>query len=248
MSRIGKVVLSIDLPAETAPGGRRNDELAKGLFQMVESRRLSASWVPQSPQHFSLSEKLAAAPARHDLALIGDATWIGKSAGRTRFARELAARVEASRAARMNVGAIALRDVELDDHLDLLVKHRVGMIRGQNRGGASLQPQSVRFGVWYSPISVVLPQPTDWSWFGAKWSFRQTVRRVVRNAGVAHVVVDGARLAGNAAALTELELALAHLQRQRDKGVLVVTSLSGLAATLVRKPAAKKAVSILRAA
>jgi hypothetical protein len=248
VSQIGKVVLSIDLPTEVASGGRLQDTLAKALYHMVESRRLAASWVPRSPQQFSLREKLAAAPTRHDLALLGDSSWIGKMAGRTRFARELAARVEAARSANINVSAIALDDVELDDHLDLLVKHRVGMIRGHLRGGASLQPQSIRFGVWYSPISVVLPQPADWSWFGTKWSLRQTVRRAIRAGGVAHLVVDAAAMEGNSAALGELDLVLAHLQRQRDKGALAVMSLSGLAATLVRQPTTKKANSILRAA
>lgn len=248
MSGIGKVVLSVDLPSESATRGRPQDSLASTLFQMVESRRLPATWVPREPRQCSLYEKLAAAPARHDMALAGDATWIGKAAGRTRFARELAARVEAVRSAHVNVSAIALHDVELDDHLDLLVKHRVGMIRGQLRGGTSLQPQSVRFGVWYSPISVVLPKPADWSWFGQNWSLRQTVRRAIRAEGVAHLVVDATQMAGNSAALGELDLALAHLQRQRDKGVLAVLSLSGLAASLVRRPAAKKATSILKAA
>jgi len=246
-SRIGTVVLSIDVPSEGTADGRVNDTLARKLFHMVESRHLPASWVPMVPQRFSLRDKLAVSNSRHDLALVGDSTWIGKTAGRTRFARELAARVDATRAANIHVAAIALRDAELDDHLDLLVKHRVGMIRGQRRGDTRLQPQSVRFGVWYSPISAVLPQPQDWSWFGTKWSVRQIVRRAIRDGGVAHVVVDAARMDGPAA-LNDMELVLAHLQRQRDKGVLAVTSLSGLAASLVRKPNGRKAKSILHAA
>jgi len=244
----GTVVLSIDVPAEGATGGRINDTLARKLFHMVESRHLSASWVPLCPQQFSLRDELAAPNTQHDLALVGDSSWIGKAAGRPRFARELAARVQAVRSANINVAAIALRDAQLDDHLDLLVKHRVGMIRGWRRGGASLQPQSVRFGVWYSPVSVVLPQPNDWSWLGTSWSLRKTVRSVIQAAGVAHVVIDAARIEGNNAALGELDLVLAHLQRQRDKGVLKVTSLSGLTRTLIRQPNVKKATSILHVA
>jgi hypothetical protein len=247
-SQRGTVVLSIDVPAEDATGGRVNDKLARKLFHMVDSRHLSASWVPQAPQQFSLREELAAPNTGHDLALVGDSSWIGKAAGRTRFARELAARVEAVRSTDINVVAIALRDAKLDENLDLLVKHRVGMIRGGRRGGEGLQPQSVRFGVWYSPITVVLPQPNDWSWFGKGWSLRQSVRHVIRAAGVAHFVIDGARMEGNTGALDALDLVLAHLQRQRDKKALAVTSMSGLTKTLIRKPTVKKATSILRAA
>jgi len=248
MSQFGTVVLSIDLPAEGAGSGRAQDALARQLFHMVESRQLAASWVPQVPDQFCLRDQLSAPDTRHDLALVGDSSWIGESAGRTRFARELAARVTVARSAHINVAAIALRDVELTDHLDLLVKHRVGMIRDQRRGAAHVQPRSIRFGVWVSPISVVVPQQNDWSWFGANWSLRQTVRRAIQSAGVAHVAIDGARIAGSKAALGEMDLVLAHLQRQRDRGVLAVTSLSGLGNMLMRKPNVKKASSILRAA
>jgi hypothetical protein len=247
-SRSGTVVLSIDVPLERSNAGRVNDTMAKKLFQMVESRHLSASWVPQDPQRFSLRHDLAATTGRHDIALVGDSSWIGKAAGRTRFARELAARIEAVRSADISVGAIALRDAQLDDHLDLLVKHRVGMIRGQRRDGPSLQPQSVRFGVWYLSISVVLPQPNDWSWIGKNWTLRQTVRRAIADAGVAHIVIEAARLEQNTAALGQLDLVLAHLQRQRNRGLLAVTSLSGLAESLIKKPTVKHATSILRAA
>jgi len=248
MARIGTVVLSVDLPAESSTGGRRHGTLAQDLFHMVESRRLAASWVPLATGPFSLRDQLAAPHSRHDVALVGDPSWIGKSAGRTRFARELSERVEALRSAHFKVAAIALRDAQIDDHLDLLVKHRIGMIRGHERGGARLQPRSVRFGVWYSPVSVILPQPSQWSWMGASWSFRQTISRAIRAAGVAHVMIDAARLDANSSALKELDLVLAHLQRQRDRGVLAVTSLSGLAATLIRKPTARHSQSILRAA
>jgi len=247
-SRNGTVVLSIDLPSEGANGGRVNDTLAKRLFQMLESRHLPASWVPQDPQSFSLRHDLAATNTRHDLALVGDSSWIGKAAGRTRFARELAARIEAVRSANINVSAIALRDTHLDDHLDLLVKHRVGMIRGQRRGGLSLQPQSVRFGVWYSPISVVLPQQNDWSWIRQSWTLRQIVRRAIRAAGVAHIMIDAARMEQKTAALAQFDLVLAHLQRQRDRGLLTVTSLSGLTESLIQRPTLKHATSILRTA
>jgi hypothetical protein len=242
----GTVVLSIDVPSEGASGWQLND-VAPQLFRMLETRHLSATWVPVDPQHFSLRDELAI-NRRHDLALVGDSSWIGKAAGRTRFARELAARLGAIRSANINVAAIALRDVQLDEHLDLLVKHRVGMIRGERRGGPSLQPQSVRFGVWYSPVSVVLPGQNDWSWIGKSWTLRQTVRRAIRAGGVAHIVLDGARMGQNAAALGEFDLVLAHLQRQRDKGILAVTSLSGLTRSLIRKPTVKHASSILRAA
>ncbi len=247
-SSTGKVVLSVDLPAETAPGSRPRQGLAEKLFQMLETRRLPASWVPRNTQPFSLSHRLATTPNGHDLALLGDPSWVGKSAGRTRFARELSARVEAARAANLHVSAIALEDVELDDHLDLLVKNRVGMIRGRARTGTNLQPQSVRFGVWFTPVSAVLPRPVEWSWLGNTWSLRQTIRRTIRSGGVAHLVIDGTQVEANPTAMGDLDLALAHVQRQRDKGALAVMSLSGLAATLIRQPMAKKATSILRAA
>lgn len=247
-SQIGTVVLSIDVPAASFSGGRSNDKLARELFRMVESRQLAASWVPLDGGPFALSEQLAAHGDRHDLALAGESSWIGPTAGRTRFARELAARVQAAQAANLQVAAIALVDTQLDDHLDLLVKHRIGMIRGQRCGAANLQPRSIRFGVWYSPVSIVLPQPNDWSWLGSNRTLRQTIRRAIRAGGVAHIVIDATRFAPHSAALGEIDLVLAHLQRQRDKGVLEVMSLSRLTDKFVRKPTATKSKSILRAA
>ena len=84
LPKIGKVVLSVDIPAESRTRGQVDDRLAAKLFQMVESRRLAATWVPQDPLNFSLLERLADAPARHDLAIVGDSSWIGAAAGRTR--------------------------------------------------------------------------------------------------------------------------------------------------------------------
>lgn len=234
--QIGTVVLSIDVPGATS------ESLARKLYRMVDARHLGASWAPQAPQEFCLRDELANSQ-RHDLALVGDDTWIG--AGRTLFARELAARVESVRADQIQVSAIALRGVPLDDHLDLLVKHRIGMIRDQNCGNLPLQPRSVRFGVWSSPVSVVLPQPHDWSWFGMNRSARQIIRRAAAAKGVAHIAIDAGKIDG--ATTSEVDLLLAHLQRQRDRGLLQVTSLAGLTASLVRRPTRKKATSILRA-
>ncbi len=242
----GTLVISVDLPCrDESPAGRVGDE----LLRMMRARHVPATWAVSRAD--ALTDQLVRESAGHDVALLGDASWVGAAAGRTRFARELAARTTALRRRGGELAAIVLRDVSLTEHLDLLVKHRISLIRAGTSDRPQmtpLQPQSLRFGVWLAPVWAVIPRTDRWSWLGAAPLVRQAARRAAQSGGVAHLVVDAERLAARPAAVRELDGVISDLARQRDRGLLKIRTMSELSQRLTRRRATSPARSVLRAA
>src|SRR5262245_31054447 len=58
----------------------------------------------------------------HEIALLGDRSWVGSEIGRAPFSRDLTRRVEGAAAIGVRLPTIALRGVELSDEMDLLVR------------------------------------------------------------------------------------------------------------------------------
>src|SRR3989304_2860921 len=94
---VGYIHLTVE--AEPTDADRNLDrhrglaQVTEQLFEMFNRHRLPATWAVGDPAHSAAAGLVAASETRHDLALLGDRYWIGKTAGRTRFARELARRV-----------------------------------------------------------------------------------------------------------------------------------------------------------
>jgi hypothetical protein len=186
----------------------------------------------------------------HELALLGDAGWVGAEAGRMRFSQELARRIAAARDLGRSLQMLALRDVALPrEHYDLLVKHQVSVVR-QSRAGASLaslQPQALRHGVWESPPVVELPRQGHWFGKGAL-AARRAIHKAAALRGMAHVVFDLAAFEKHDFYLQAAENVLRTVARSCGRGVLRAATVRRLAAEWPRLPTTTPARSILRAA
>ena len=114
---------------------------------------------------------------------------------------------------------------------------------------SGLRPESLRYGVWQTPVSAVFPSRDNWSLLGSGRSVRRAVRRAIKAAGIAHIVIDANQLTTQTTTrLRDVDRLLAHVQWQRDRARLQVVTMGELTAKLTRKREVVPAQSILRAA
>ena len=234
--------LSIDLQENAA------SSLQGVLPQLLKTLRrvqIPATFSTPSPGCDGLIEQLRAESLRHELAILGDSTWIGPDVGRTQFARELASRVETAKAHGTVVHTIAVTDAELTTNLDLLVKHRISVVRSPMNTG--FQAQSLRFGVWQAPVSFTFPSKGRWPFSGTEWAITRALSRAARSHGLVHLVVELETLKDHAQAAS-LERVLTTVQRRRNKGLIAVVTMQGLVARLAPQRQADSARSVLRVA
>src|SRR5436853_3167817 len=99
------VTVQLDPPAEGCKV-ERHQELANVTRQLVatmDSERIPATWAVSDPAHSAATSLIRKSPIEHEFAILGDANWVGPTAGRTRFARELVRRLTQARAAGLDV-------------------------------------------------------------------------------------------------------------------------------------------------
>lgn len=234
--------LSIDLREGSARSLQA--ELSQ-LLKTLKRLQIPATFSTPSPGSDGLIEMLRAESLRHELAVLADATWVGPGVGRTHFARELARRVEAATARRASLRTIVVSDAELTTNLDLLVKHRISVVRSPQHTG--FQAQSLRFGIWQAPISFTLSSTGRWQFGGPDWAINRALSRASRSHGLVHLVVELETLQ-NHATLVSLERILTTVQRRRNKGLVTAVTMQGLVARLAPQRQAASAKSVLRVA
>ncbi|MBC8350915.1 MAG: hypothetical protein H8E66_02950 [Planctomycetes bacterium] len=238
----GVFSLSVDLGEHAEQ--RLQTELSP-LLKTLRRAQIPATFSARSPGCVGLIEKLRGESLRHELAILADSTWAGPNVGRTRFARELASHVKTAKAHGATIRTIALADTELTSNLDLLVKHRISVVRSPMNTG--FQAQSLRFGVWQAPVSFTLPSTGRWQFGGIEWAINRALSRAARSNGLVHLVVGLESLADPTEAAT-LERILTTVQRRRNKGSIAPVTMQGLLARLAPQRQAVSAHSVLRAA
>src|SRR5690554_2760107 len=83
--------LAAELAQETR-SVRKQPPVIEALVEILDSYRLAATWAVGDPAHSAVTTLVTRSSVPHELALLGDHHWVGPTAGRTRFARELARR------------------------------------------------------------------------------------------------------------------------------------------------------------
>lgn len=252
---VGHLLLTVQLDSvATGQNLTRHQELAgvtRRLIALADSQRLPMTWAVSDPAHSAATSLILRSPIDHELAILGDTNWVGPTAGRTRFARELVRRLTQARATGMEVTSFVPQVASIERHIDLVVKQRITAVAGFQMPESSRHvapPRALHYGVWELPLSERLPlQPKRI--FGGKWTTWGKIRRASREAGTYHLVID-------APALTEsgrhAEQTVAWLARRisllRDRGMIRVETLRSMAARLADVPVVRPQRSILRAA
>jgi hypothetical protein len=243
------------LAKESSPQ-RLNDhrgvaDITKELIAVLDSNRLPATWAVGDPAHSATTALVTLSSVPHEMALLGDPHWVGPTAGRTRFARELARRVSQARAKGLEVVTMVPRVAPIAEHIDLVVKQDIrAVVDVPHTAAERTRPASTRalhYGVWEFAASQRLPMESSWLFAG--WKLYRSVRRAAKQTATYHVVVDAAavELQGPWAIATIARMAR-HISLLRNRGLLRVETLGAAAARLSDLPATMPQRSILRAA
>src|SRR5688572_29258321 len=78
-------------PIADGSGLEHKKELAgvtKQLIDLMDIHGMPATWAVSDPAHSAATSRILRSAVPHELAILGDANWLGQEAGRTRFARE----------------------------------------------------------------------------------------------------------------------------------------------------------------
>src|SRR5262245_1014253 len=129
VGELATVVLSIDveldLDHQQVHFQRRLDEVRRQLVELTKATKVSATWAVADPLLSAATESILLAGCEHEVAVLGEQTWIGQGCGRGRLTRELARRFVAPRKLGIPVTTLVLRNVEKVIDLDLLNEHSV---------------------------------------------------------------------------------------------------------------------------
>ena len=251
-SRLAKGVLNISI--EVLATGDRQPPLEHDatlsiirLAELLDRYQMPATFAVGEPAPAALLGRLASDDRGHEIALLGDGSWL--AAGRGRLARELAARLAAIRQWDLEATTIVLAGQRAIEHHDLAVRYGIRAIRASSAvlPRTSRQPHAVRFGLWSLAVGWRLPS-TRW-WGGGARAARARLDRAIAERGAFGLAIDAGRLAERGAGgLRVIERVLKHAVRRRDDGSLDVLTLGETAARLSSPVASRPTRSILRPA
>jgi hypothetical protein len=252
---VGHLLITVQLDSPAI--GRqleRHQQLAgvtRRLISLADAERLPVTWAASDPAHSAATSQILQSPIDHEMAILGDETWVGATAGRTRFARELKRRLAQARATGLQVTSLVPHAQSIENQIDLVVKHQITAVAGletSESGRQALSPRTLHYGVWEVPTSEYLPLRSS-RLFDGKRSLWRRVRRTISDAGTFHLIVDAPAVAESG---HSTEKTIAWLAKRiallRDRGMIHVETLRSLSARLSNVPAVRPQRSILRAA
>jgi len=227
----GRFVLSVDISS--------NEKAAAQFLKRLQRYKIRATWgCPDLSSEFvqELTDQ------GQDLALLVPQD--DESSQRSWLAPWLEEQVELVRHRGLQLTTLALTNPASANHLDLLVRHRIRVVRVPKSSGRSLHAGSVRYGIWVAQPNMVLGEGSSWT--TNRWSVHRSVRRSVANGSVLHVWLQADDL-GNTPVSRIFNQVMDGVEKQLQSGRLSSDTLSDLAAELApsRRPAGQ---SILRAA
>ena len=214
------LAISVDLPLSSWTRDGQLGVLTERLLERVRQHGLPVTWAVEHPGETSAVEDVVCWHGDQELALLGDSQWVGAEAGRTRFSQELETRIQTARRAGLGITTLALRETSMNQHLDLLVKHRLTVVRGDGLHtpiAPELVSHAVRFGVWQAAEVARIPQSASWWWS----SMPRGVTRILRQAQQGHpmlqIVIQADKLC-QTRDWVQVDAVLGHLKRLRDRG------------------------------
>src|SRR4051812_45889318 len=151
--QVGQFLLTIQLDSvDTGRSIERHHgiaDVAKRLIALADSQRLPVTWAVSDPAHSAATSLIMRSAVEHELAILGDENWVGPTAGRTRFARELIRRLTQARSTGLEITSLVPRVASVDTHIDLVVKQHITAVAGVELASArqhSTAPRALHYG------------------------------------------------------------------------------------------------------
>ncbi len=231
---------------------RALEAVANQLIDLVSQRDLLATWAVSDPAISALRPRIEQLRRGHELALLGDATWVGREAGRARFARELTRRMNTARQAGISLRTLVLRTNLPTEHCDLAIKEGLHAARQPIAERVSVRGpriQTLRYGLWGFPASISLPGASRWLLGGdGARAARFEIDKAIAERCHVHLSLEIARLALRGSAVRVVERVLDHVTRRRKSGLLQVATIGKIAERLSQDNQGQPSRSILRPA
>jgi hypothetical protein len=252
--QVGSLLLTVELdPVADGQSLQRHRGLAQltsRLADLFSVHRLPATWAVGDPAQSAATSTVLLSGVGHEMAVLGDPTWLGPTAGRTRFARELARRVTQARRTNIEITTLVPRVAPIDQDIDLVVKLGINAVAGvgQPMGRRFQLPptRALHYGVWELPVSAKIPVASSWLISGGRSLLRQ-IRRAARDSAMFQLVIDAPAIEQlDPKAEKTIAWLLQRVAQLRDRGILCVETLGAAAARLSDVPARSPQQSILR--
>jgi hypothetical protein len=240
----GVLTISIDWSADAAV-------LDEQLTDLFESLELPATMAVADPATSGF-ERFSSSPMKHEMAILGNASWMGRDVPPSRFARELARRIESGRAAGHSISTLVVNSPALD-HAGLAARHGITAVRHvrTERPTASrgLRSRALQFGLWSFPVTITLPGASRlWPGGGGGRSARAEIDQTMALGGLAQLVIEAPSMAAKSSSYRVLERVLQYAVGLRGQGRLEVLTISAMAARLSSQRQGQPSRSILQSA
>ena len=243
----GTLVVSVDMEPHADQGSlRQYGATCTRVFQLFNTSRLAATWAVSDPARSGAAKTILQASTAHEVAILGDPSWVGRKAGRPRFSRELMRRVHTARSAGVAVSTLSLRQVELRSNFDLLVKAGMTMVRPRLDTSSAGSSAKLRYGLYRSPVDFALASKGGWL-ASLNASVRRVLRRAVSNSQVVQLAIDLPQIdqMGNRG-VHFVHRMLSDVANLRDRGDLQVKTLAELAHGMTPARRSSGSKSLLR--
>ena len=256
----GVLLISVDVAADSST--LHNEAIAADTVAVIEATRwllgvldqcrLPAGWFLAGPGTSVLRSHIVNAGTRHEIGLL--VVENGQSqAARFEFSRNLDRRILAARAAGIEISSLATRESKPIEHLDLLVKHGIRAVRQCDHAGSGSRRSgwpavaNLRFGITSLPATLNASESAGWASWMTGWDLRRQIASAAERRQYCHLRLDIHSLV-NVRARKLLRSTLRAAARRFDKPGCRIETISTLAESLMARPIARSAQSILRAA
>jgi hypothetical protein len=224
-------------------------ELTRRLVNVFSAYQLRATWAASNPAKCAAMAPVWGSDTEHELAILGNAGWLGPNVGRMRFAQELGRRVHQAATVGVSVRSLVPQVASVKEHADLVLKLGITSVAGLSRAMGprpAATPRALHFGLWELPVSLNLPLPASWWSSGARTVMRR-IRTAAAEGATYHVVIDAAKIEreGTRCEATILKI-IRGVADLRNRGAVRAETLSSAAAKLGNVNVASPQQSILR--
>jgi len=242
------VSLSIDVDGALP----RHGETIARCAELLHKHELPATWAMTEP-FGSQAERLARESVGHEIAILGDGSWIGHAAGRGRFSQKLADRLERALATGIQVTSLVVVRGTVGDQAELAAKLGITAVRqalSDHKPGSGNPIRGMLGGLWQFAPALTLPGASRWLLGGGG---RGQARAAIDSAAAQrlgiHLAVDAGRLAERGSgALRLLDGVLRYISGRRSQGMLEAMTMRHAAVRLAGQYRAEPSRSILRSA
>jgi hypothetical protein len=241
---------------------------ARAAFHEILSRfnhhRVAATWSIADPANCIDISTITRSSPGHELALLAPETDSAESLTRAAFVSQIVRPLQSAVKANIPISTLAMTSDWRAQHLDLLTKYGIKMIRCQSVVGSAERqmrrpslaiwqpdrPRQICFGLWHSPISATL---RGGGWMTQHADLRlatRSINQAIQTGAFCHLRIDADALAKSdrAASLKAVEHILQYLSTLRAAGHATIRTLRETVVFLQPRRAVSPAHSILRAA